>query len=312
MTFEVLMKLWEIAKLVFPGQSISSIKNRMIFIWTAYSNLDLVLPFLNPDKDSPIEKLMMERPETLGAVLWPYQCHSWKIAERLNRIKGHYDALIAHDMRIDFSVNDAIRLFKLDDIYPDLHIVLDQPIWFIREGQLVINLFVKNTRIFSLAFSLYDEPSGLTAYIGAMQGRNIEGLLDTYRDITKALHGMRPRDFLFELFRFFCLNSGIVKIYAVSDAKKHHRSPYFGKSKIEEVSLNYDEIWEERGGVKSNNDFYTFSVKHENKPLEEIASKKRSMYRKRYELLDQLSNEMKLTYEDIDNPHRLEIGFKSL
>ena len=82
--------------------------------------------------------------------------------------------------------------------------VIDQAKWFMREGQLVINLFVGEVRMFSLAFSLGRDGGERTAFVGAVQGRDIEGVADEYRDLTKAAHGMRPRDLLFEIFRMLC------------------------------------------------------------------------------------------------------------
>jgi len=156
-----------------------------------------------------------------------------------------------------------------------------------REGQAVLDLFIAETRIFSLAFSLRDE-QGLTAVIGAIQGRDIEGALDTYRELTGALHGMRPRDFLVEMFRALCATLGVQRIVAVSDASRHHRSPYFGKVTDKRFPLDYDEVWTERGGTALDDDFFALPVKPTRRSIEEIPSKKRSMYRKRYEMLDRL------------------------
>jgi uncharacterized protein VirK/YbjX len=269
--------------------------------------------FLHATEGSLINKLIAQRPETVGAVVWPYQCHTWTAKTRLDRIREHYSVIDSLSPRIDFPLDGALKLLDLGNVYENLHVVLDQPIWFMREGQLVINLFLDNVRIFSLAFSLARESGEVVAYVGAMQGRNIEGLLDKYREITKAMHGMRPRDFLFELFRAFCRAYGVSKIYAVSDASRHHRSAYFGsKAKDGELTLNYDEIWVERGGTIQNSDFYVFNVDQQIKNLEEVPSKKRSMYRKRYDFLESTEAQMLDVCKDLDNQRLLVHPFNSL
>lgn len=279
--------LWQMSKQVYPNPSIITLKNRLIFTVKANRVKKAIEPFLYAPNGSLINKLMTQRPETIGAVVWPYICHTWDAKNRLSRIEEHYRVVESLSPKIDFPVDGALKLIDLGYVYENLHVVLDQPIWFMREGQLVINLFLDNVRIFSLAFSLAHESGEMVAYVGAMQGRNIDGLLDTYRDITKAMHGMRPRDFLFELFRAFCRSVGVTKIFAVSDASRHHRGAYFGsKAKNGELTLNYDEIWLERGGVVENSDFYVFNVAPQVKNLEEVPSKKRSMYRRRYEFLE--------------------------
>jgi uncharacterized protein VirK/YbjX len=124
---------------------------------------------------------------------------------------------------------------------------------------------------------------------------------------------MRPRDFLFELFRAFCRAFGVSKIYAVSDASRHHRSSYFGsKAKNGELTLNYDEIWLERGGALHNSDFYVFNVDQQLKNLEEVPSKKRSMYRKRFEFLETTEAQILEVCKGLDGKRLLVHPFNSL
>lgn len=304
--------LWQMSKQVYPNTSIFTVKNRLIFTVQASRIKKAIQPFLHAPSGSQINKLMTQRPETIGAVVWPYICHTWDAKNRLSRIEEHYRVVDSLYPKIDFPVDGALKLIDLGYVCENLHVVLDQPIWFMREGQLVINLFLDNVRIFSLAFSLAHESGKMVAYVGAMQGRNIDGLLDTYRDITKAMHGMRPRDFLFELFRAFCRSVGVTKIFAVSDASRHHRGAYFGsKAKNGELTLNYDEIWLERGGVIENSDFYVFSVAPQVKNLEEVPSKKRSMYRRRYEFLDATEARMQDVCTKLDDNSLLVHPFHS-
>ncbi|MCU7816548.1 MAG: VirK/YbjX family protein [Candidatus Thiodiazotropha sp. (ex Rostrolucina anterorostrata)] len=51
---------------------------------------------------------------------------------------------------------------------------------------LVINLYIGDSRIFSLAFSFYQYESGeIDAIIGAIQGRKSSNIKEIYHDITK-------------------------------------------------------------------------------------------------------------------------------
>lgn len=238
-------------------------------------------------KNVAVQNLILERPETLGAIIWPYQCNTWDAKTRLSHIAEHYNAIEDLKFKIAFPLDGALKLLDLTNVYKGFHIVLDQPKWFMREGQLVINLFLDRTRILSLAFSFARESDNVVAYIGAIQGRNFDWSLDLNRDLTKAMYGMRPRDFLFEQFRALCRTLGVSKIYAVSNASRHHHARYFGKNnKKRELVLNYDEIWIERGGILEGSDFYIFSMNLQKKDIEQIPAKKRSMYRRRYEFLE--------------------------
>lgn len=311
MSFRKYSFLWNISGDI-AKKNIGIPRLRFEFMLKAFVLSEHIKPLLEAEENSSLKKLILQRPETLGVIIWPYQCHTWDAKARLIRISEHYSAIETLTPKIDFPVDGALKLLNLTDMYENLHIVLDQPKWFMREGQLVINLFLGNVRILSLAFSFARESGKVVAYVGAMQGRNIDGLLDTYREITKAMHGMRPRDFLFELFRTFCRAVGISKIYAVSDAGRHHRHKYFaGKTKPQELKLKYDEIWVERGGILENSDFYVFGVTPQIKNIQELPSKKRSMYRRRYELLKIAEARMLEVCSHLDNDRLLEYPFNS-
>jgi uncharacterized protein VirK/YbjX len=283
--------LWANSALVWEGKGAFVLTKRIRFMFKALGLYNAVKPFMEATQETPLGQLMGHRPETLGAIVWPYQCVGWDARTRLERIRKHYSTVERLNGPLNFSVGDKLELLDLNVIREGLHVVIDQPKWFMREGGLAINLFVGETRMFSLAFSLADENGSITAFIGAIQGRDIEGALDEYKEITKAAHGMRPRDLLIELFRMFCEAFGISKIFAVSDEHRHHRHPYFGKVP-KDFSNNYNDIWAERGGLRVDPKFFELPTKSNQKDLETIPAKKRGMYRRRYEMLHALKAQM--------------------
>ena len=101
-----------------------------------------------------------------------------------------------------------------------------------------------------------------------------------------------------EVFRTFCRCANVSRIYAVNDAKRQHRSSYFGAAKSEILFMNYNHIWTERGGTQDSEDFFVLSMDTPMKNLEEIASKKRAMYRRRYELLQSIEERMQGIFND--------------
>jgi uncharacterized protein VirK/YbjX len=237
-----------------------------------------------------LEHTVHTRPEILGFVTAPYFCADWTPAERIEHYIEHIGCLETFGPCFGFATDESVELMQLDLIGPAYHVVLDKPIWFHREGVLVLNLFRDNVRMFSLAFALSKRPAELTALIGAIQGRNLDGILEEYRVLTKAACGLRPRDLLIELFRTLCRQIGVLQIHAISDACRAHRSPFFGP--VQELSLNYDEVWTDRGGIPLNRAFFTIPVERQVREVMNIPSNKRAMYRKRYALLDELEARM--------------------
>ena len=159
------------------------------------------------------------------------------------------------------------------------------------KGELVLNLFQGDLRVASIAFTLSCVDGELCIFIGAVQGihKGIESdkSLAIYRDVTKDFEGLRPRSFLIEAIKYMAIHIGVRKIYAVGDGYRHHRHPYFGAEKAQELAADYDVIWMEHGATPSEReDFFEIPMTSSKKPLETIASKKRAMYRRRYELMD--------------------------
>lgn len=239
-----------------------------------------------------LQRVMDERPELLiGSLVWPYLCATWGTPERLDRIVAHYRELDRLGPPFLFGVEEKLILAELEEIYPDLRIVLDQPGWFMREGGLALNLFVGDFRAYSLAFALGRSEDGhLHCRIGAIQGRNTAAALDLYKELTKATHGLRPRDLLVEICRMLCRHWGVRQLLAVRDSSRHHRHPFFAGKEV--APQDYDAIWQDRGGVPQDADFYCLPVEADRRLDEEIKPNKRSLYRRRYRFLDELEANM--------------------
>lgn len=207
-------------------------------------------------------------------------------------LASHYEVITKScPQLLLFGRNESLVLSDLSEYSAGCSLVLDRPTWFMREGELVLNLFQGDLRIASIAFTLCRTDTELCIFIGAVQGihKGVESdlSLSIYRDLTKDFEGLRPRSFLIEVIKYLALNLGVEKIYAVGDGYRHHRHPYFGTEKAQDLAANYDVIWLEHGATPSQReDFFEIPMEPSRKPLDSIVAKKRAMYRRRYELLD--------------------------
>ena len=239
--------------------------------------------------ESGVEKL---GGDCVGVVHWPYISRSWNPKNKLSVLASHYEVVTKScPQLLLLGRSDSLLLSDLSEFAAGCSLVLDRPFWFMREGELVLNLFQGDLRIASIAFTLCRTDTELCIFIGAVQGihKGVESelSLSIYRDLTKDFEGLRPRSFLIEVVKYIAINIGVEKIYAVGDGYRHHRHPYFGAHKALELAANYDVIWLEHGATPSEReDFFEIPMILSRKPLDSIASKKRAMYRRRYELLD--------------------------
>ena len=88
----------------------------------------------------------------------------------------------------------------------------------------------------------------------------------------------------------------VTRILAVSDEHIHHRSPYFGIAKKDRLGVSYNEIWTDRGGFPVDVSHYELPLGLQQRSRGCIPSKKRGMYRRRYDMLHSLKQQMKTTY----------------
>jgi serine O-acetyltransferase len=298
------------AKVNHKNLAFSSIKARLFFIIKSYLNKQLIQAFIKRLSSLPNGENVAITPYMLGVVEWPYIHNQWDIQTRLDKIAAHYEALSAIKSNlIHIDRTSSLQLIDFNKISENVTIVIDKARWFTREGELLINIFRKDLRVASVAFSLGVSGQDKVAYIGAIQG--IHGGISTpesleiFKLITKDFEGLRPRSLLLEVLKALLLKLEVSKIYAISEQHRHHRHRYFGNSKSTVFKNDYNPIWEEHGGVlDESTGFYEISIKPSIKEMEDIPSKKRSLYKRRNEIIHSLSAMINLQgiveYENIN------------
>ena len=271
---------------VEPGYSLYRLRMKSRMMVTGLQLGDLRARLIQPGAGA-YKRYLAERPEIVGILIWPYQSAFWGPKTRVERLLNHFDRIDETGGALAFGTGRQAVLADLSDHLPGLTLSLDQPIWFMREGSLTLNLFLGDFRAYTLAFSLYQNAEGgREIVVGSVQGRNTDEALEMYRAITKALFGLRPRDFLHRMLSVIAKWFGAGRIMAVSQAARHHQHRYFADQKT--FPNDYDEIWAELGGIRLDDEFFELPLSPERRSLDLIKAKKRSMYRKRYQFLDEM------------------------
>jgi uncharacterized protein VirK/YbjX len=277
-----------------PGYSLRALNNKfklLVLIITQWTDLR---PFLR-QMEAALGKEGFDKlgVDCIGMVQWPYISKCWSVRERLDAVASHYQVVTAQFPTLLLLGRRAADAVRPVSHFAGCTLVLDRPIWFKREGELVLNLFQGDLRVASLAFTLQRTAAGLCLFIGAVQGIHkgidSERSLAIYRDLTKDFEGLRPRSLLLEALKCLARAVGADGLYAVGDAYRHHRHPYFGAEKSQDLAANYDAIWLEHGAVPSEReDFFSLPLAAAQRAAEDIAPKKRAMYRRRQALLEAL------------------------
>lgn len=171
-----------------------------------------------------------------------------------------------------------------------------------KEGLMSIVLRLDNFNLYQIVFWLGPDPDDKNPalWIGAIQGSNTENAQDIIRQLTKHFHGYRTKNLILYAVQVIANVLGVSSIYAVSDVGYYANNHVRLDRKLK-ISLN--EFWEEVEGVPaSDKRFYKLPLTESRKSMEEIKSSKRSLYRKRFEVLDSIRDTIEANLSQCLNP----------
>lgn len=178
--------------------------------------------------------------------------------------------------------NKTIKLVQLTDEFS-----LNFDISFINdpfEGFFALSLVDnKDQHLYNASFVLLPENKLLITCIQGPKGNEAQ---DIVRGLTKKLHGSRPMYFLVDAFKVFAkeINYTLIGIPLEHQVKKR----WYGSQK---VFFDYNSFWQENNASFINS-YWKIPLEIERRELEDVATKKRSMYRKRYAMYDLMESEL--------------------
>jgi uncharacterized protein len=255
---------------------------------SASKNYRLIWRFLTAPRVSPLAQLLAHRPEIWEMVLTPYLTAHWGPSERFRRVLDHCKTTEKLGPLFTAPWNGYVVLTSLPEIGPSYRLIIDQPRWLLREGQSAISLWEGGDRLVTLSYCLSSDRGSVVAYVGGIQGR--AGMLGRYRELTKSTHGMRPFDLTIELFRSMCRSINVERILCVSDETRQDRSDYYVNRKDELPILRpLNANWTERGAVLREDGFFALPTTSLRRASSDIPRNKRTMYKRRYEMLESIS-----------------------
>lgn len=210
-----------------------------------------------------------------------------KITDKFKYLKSHYNYILKNFNKkslenIYLTNNTSLITFDIEDI-GKINIKLCYIGSLGKEGEMTLLLELNEKELYSIAFSFFESLNTKEFIICGIQSRND---IDTelIKLITKKLHGVRPRNYLFFVIRQICNILSLDTIKAIRT--DFHVANCSHVNKTGKFMADYNLYWEEENGIKGDI-FYTLPIIESRKSMEEIASKKRSMYNKRFNMLDE-------------------------
>ncbi|QHM73300.1 VirK/YbjX family protein [Mixta intestinalis] len=224
----------------------------------------------------------------------PYLCANFSVKQRAQALLDHYGTVqqLPQPLRQLFlsPVNQPVAYLqgKNEERF-DITCSTGR---FDREGEVSLVLTYNGTVIASLSFSFLQQAGQLGLLIGGLQGPRKTVDATVIREATKAGHGIFPKRLLMETLFYLAASCQVTWIQAVGDDTHVFRSLRYRHSKKEVFHASYSEFWLSLNGQALANGLYQLPLAMPRKPLEEIASKKRAEYRRRYEFMDALQRQL--------------------
>jgi uncharacterized protein VirK/YbjX len=290
---DVVGHLFWLVRAMHPEWTLRGVKKRVSLFAQGLADHAEVERWLGRKGDPALAAALERFPLIHGAIFWPYINIGWSRTRRLEVIGHHYRLLAGRAGLLAHATHGEVELASLREEYEGLRLVIDKTVWFLREGEAVLNLFAGELRLYSLAFTLGTEHGVPVIYVGALQGSNLDQANDLYREVTRALHGLRPRDLLVTGSKMLARELSVEALWAVSNAARQHNSPYFGDSHKDKTLADYDLVWSEHGGVSGEDGFFRVPAVVHRRAAADIPSRKRAAYRRRYEMLDRIEFEIR-------------------
>ncbi|WP_333662630.1 VirK/YbjX family protein [Acinetobacter sp.] len=270
---------------------------RESYIWVAYLNST---PQLIKWKENYKEDLYLKLQSA-------YLSNNFDNQQKIKNLKAHYDWFFS---QIDesHSMQTEINLWKYileSENKDELCLSLLFKSYFCKEGESSLILRLNDSIQYILTFSYISLNGKPAFFIGGLQGgRQEDTNPELIKQLTKNLYGLRPKQLMLHGLSVLCDFYNVKQVVGVSNENHFFKSSRRAKNR-ERVKTNLNEFWLEFDAELDEWNNFIFRPLSNQINLEEIPSKKRSQYRKRQLILDQLVEQGIMQLENLKYPKNL-------
>ncbi len=217
--------------------------------------------------------------------------HRSTFEERTALVKAHFSFLaerIREDVLLDWYREKNYLLWKgpsLDD--NELALMLYYEAGQRKEGLLSVMLRLSTKPLYQIIFWIAPNKAGQPSmWIGAMQGPNMDNAREIVKQTTKLCHAYRTKNLILYAAQAVARSLGLSHIYAVTN------EGYYTNNHVridKKLKTDFSDFWREAGGRETEDKrFDELPLVETRKTMEEVPTRKRAVYRRRFEMLDEL------------------------
>ena len=298
-TWQVCRRAWVLSRTIYVG-SPRTFKHNLRWAVTVAARQALSRPWFETLATEEMAPFVHANPRLAFSPLGSYLSRTWNWDQRTKVLLDTYEFINNMGGRLKEAMlrPGGLVLARSElgkGLEARIRLGLDNK--FRKEGEVAVffELAPFPGPVAGMAFSLeHREGSHWLAYVGVMQGRGGGGE-DVVKAATKAMHGLRPKSLMVflaqEIVRALRIGGlrGVgngIQVYRANAPRLFHAQKKF--------HFDYDEFWTEAGGELAPDGWFTLPLKTQPRADEDIPGHKRSMYRKRYALLEDLSRQIKI------------------
>ena len=210
--------------------------------------------------------------------------------ERARIVEQHMDFLVRHlqpdAIRALYSAKE-LPLWETEHEGEALRLVLSYEPGQRKEGILSVMLRLGEHPLYQIIFWISkDAEKKWSMWIGAMQGPNMENSKDIIKKVTKQCHAYRTKNLILYAAQSVARAFGLQHIYAVTNYG------YYANNHVRidrKLKTSFSDFWQEAGGWATDDPrFDGLPLTEHRKTMEEVPTRKRAVYRKRFALLDEI------------------------
>lgn len=223
------------------------------------------------------------------------------LKERSELIMNHFrieQERLNDEWFVRLNTDDHYKIWQSDqediDWYASLHMAPGQR----KEGLLSLDMHADGILLYQLMFWFNRDKTGaVSMWIGAMQGPNVADAKEIIKEITKRSHRYRTKNLILYMAMATARSFGCQHIYAVSN------EGYYAMNHVRrdrKLKTDFGDFWEEAGGHKTKDPrFYEVPLVEPRKTMEEVPTRKRAVYRKRFAFQDDVDAQIAANMEKI-------------
>ena len=287
----MISEIIELGKRIYDTSNPREVHRLIVFVGRAmlhYSDMKSLQQFFAEDELR--QRILAKNPFPMEQVTRAFFYEGSTFEERKQLIQSHFECMqekMQPEMLYKLNSGGGFEVWRSTDADIDWSASLCYAPGQRKEGLASLVMNLNQQIIYQIMFWLAENENGEVAlWIGAMQGPNMENAKDIIKDVTKRSFRYRTKNLILYMTMAIARALDVKHIYAVSN------EGYYANNHVRrdrKLKTDFGSFWEEAGGyVTDDPRFYEIPLVEPRKTMEEVPTRKRAVYRKRFAFLDEV------------------------